>query len=45
MESLGFSIYKSMSSTNTDSFTSSFPIWTFISFSYLIALARILPPC
>lgn len=42
---LGFSIYKIMSYTYRDSFTSSFPIWTtFISFSYLIFLARPLSP-
>ena len=41
MESIGFSKYTIMSSANTDSFVSYFPIWIpFISFSCLIAVAR-----
>ena len=41
VESLGFSLYKIMSSAKRDNFTSSFPTWMpFISCSCLIALAR-----
>ena len=41
VESLGFSRYSVLSSANSDSFSSSFPIWIpFISFTSLIAAAR-----
>ena len=42
VQSLRFCIYSIMLSTYNDNFTSSLPIWiVFISFSYLIAVARI----
>uniref|UniRef100_A0A9L0T2N0 Uncharacterized protein n=1 Tax=Equus caballus TaxID=9796 RepID=A0A9L0T2N0_HORSE len=41
VDSLSFSMYRLTSSTSSDCFTSSFPIWMpFISFHCLIALAR-----
>ena len=41
VESLGFSVFKIISSSTKDNFNSSFPIWKpFISFSWLIVLTR-----
>ena len=41
VESIGFSMYTFMSSQNSDSFVSSFPVWMpFVAFSCLISVAR-----
>ena len=41
VESLGFSIYRIMSSANNDSLTFSFSVWmSFICFSWLVVVAR-----